>query len=204
MNNNTEIVVIGAGHAGIEASVAAARMGCRVSLVSMDINAIGRMSCNPAIGGTAKGHLVREIDALGGVMGILADKTGIQFKMLNKSKGPAVWSPRCQSDKDLYSYEAAKLIAEIENIEIIQDMVKALVVEGVSEKSTGYKFYIKGVKTELGRENQLQLCYHYFGNVSKCNNAHRNFGCYWRKNRREISDGVIRVYDDVGIRNRQT
>ncbi|MBK6875401.1 MAG: FAD-dependent oxidoreductase [Ignavibacteria bacterium] len=99
MNNNTDIIVIGAGHAGIEASVAAARMGCRVSLVSMDINAIGRMSCNPAIG-ELPGHLVREIDALGGVMGILADKTGIQFKMLNKSKGPAVWSPRCQSEKD--------------------------------------------------------------------------------------------------------
>ena len=152
MNNNTDILVIGAGHAGIEASVAAARMGCRVSLVSMDINAIGRMSCNPAIGGTAKGHLVREIDALGGVMGILADKTGIQFKMLNKSKGPAVWSPRCQSDKDLYSYEAAKLIAETNNIEIIQDMVKELVVEEIPHENGGYKFYIKGVRTELGRE----------------------------------------------------
>lgn len=95
MNNNTDIIVIGAGHAGIEASVAAARMGCRVSLVSMDINAIGRMSCNPAIGGTAKGHLVREIDALGGVMGILADKTRIQFtRRLISQKGPAVWSPK--------------------------------------------------------------------------------------------------------------
>ncbi|MGB3016327.1 MAG: FAD-dependent oxidoreductase, partial [Ignavibacteria bacterium] len=152
MNTNTDIIVIGAGHAGIEASVAAARMGCRVSLVSMDINAIGRMSCNPAIGGTAKGHLVREIDALGGVMGILADKTGIQFKMLNKSKGPAVWSPRCQSDKDLYSHEAAKLIAETDNIEMIQDMVKELIVEEMPDESAGYKFYIKGVRTELGRE----------------------------------------------------
>ena len=101
-----DIVVIGAGHAGIEASLAAAKLGCTVGLFTMDKNAIGRMSCNPAIGGTAKGHLVREIDALGGVMGKLADRTGIQFKMLNKSKGPAVWSPRCQSDKTLYSAEA--------------------------------------------------------------------------------------------------
>jgi tRNA uridine 5-carboxymethylaminomethyl modification enzyme len=92
-----DIVVIGGGHAGIEASLAAARMGANVLLVTMSRAAIGRMSCNPAIGGTAKGHLVREIDALGGEMGKIADTTGIQFRLLNKSKGPAVWSPRCQS-----------------------------------------------------------------------------------------------------------
>lgn len=148
---NYDILVIGAGHAGIEACVAAARMGCRVALVSMDINAIGRMSCNPAIGGTAKGHLVREIDALGGVMGVLADQTGIQFKMLNKSKGPSVWSPRCQSDKDLYSAEAAKLIRSTSNIDIIQDTVKELVVDDYKGNEE-YKYLVKGVKTELGRE----------------------------------------------------
>ena len=93
-----EVIVIGGGHAGIEAACAAAKMGCTVGLVSMDRKAMGRMSCNPAIGGTAKGHLVREIDALGGKMGLIADRTGIQFRMLNRSKGPAVWSPRCQSD----------------------------------------------------------------------------------------------------------
>ncbi len=146
-----DIIVIGAGHAGIEASLSAARMGCRVGLVSMDLNAIGRMSCNPAIGGTAKGHLVREIDALGGVMGILADRTGIQFKMLNKSKGPAVWSPRCQSDKELYSLEAAKLIREQNGIEIIQDMAKELMVDDLTHAS-GYSYHIIGVRTELGRE----------------------------------------------------
>jgi tRNA uridine 5-carboxymethylaminomethyl modification enzyme len=151
MAKDFDIIVIGAGHAGIEASVAAAKMGCHVALISMDTNAIGRMSCNPAIGGTAKGHLVREVDALGGVMGLLADHTGIQFKMLNKSKGPAVWSPRCQSDKDLYSLEAARLVAGIENIEIVQDMVRELTVEEHST-ANGYKYYIKGVKTELGRE----------------------------------------------------
>ena len=146
-----DIIIIGAGHAGIEASLSAAKMGSSVALVSMDINAIGRMSCNPAIGGTAKGHLVREIDALGGVMGILADKTGIQFKMLNTSKGPAVWSPRCQSDKDLYSIEAAAIVTGNENIEIVQDMVKEILVDELDVKN-GHKYRIRGVKTELGRE----------------------------------------------------
>ena len=105
LNNNLkyDIIVAGGGHAGIEASLSAARMGCSVLLITIDKNTIGRMSCNPAIGGTAKGHLVREIDALGGEMGKIADETGIQFKMLNKSKGPAVWSPRCQCYSELYS-----------------------------------------------------------------------------------------------------
>ena len=104
-----DIIVVGAGHAGVEAASASAKMGLSVGLITMDINAIGRMSCNPAIGGTAKGHLVKEVDALGGAMGILADETGIQFKMLNKSKGPAVWSPRCQSDKNLYSFGCCEI-----------------------------------------------------------------------------------------------
>ena len=97
-----DVVVVGAGHAGIEAALAASRMGCSVLMVTMDTKAIGRMSCNPAIGGTAKGHLVREIDALGGEMGKLAVATGIQFKLRNQSKGPAVWSPRCQNDREWY------------------------------------------------------------------------------------------------------
>ncbi|MEO8209701.1 MAG: tRNA uridine-5-carboxymethylaminomethyl(34) synthesis enzyme MnmG [bacterium] len=152
MKKYYDIIVIGAGHAGIEASYAAARMGLSVGLVTMDINAIGRMSCNPAIGGTAKGHLVREIDALGGIMGQLADKTGIQFKMLNTSKGPAVWSPRCQSDKNLYSIEAAKVIREQNGIEIIQDMVKQLQVTNYKLQVGSYKYFISGIKTELGYE----------------------------------------------------
>ena len=111
----------------------------------MDRNATGRMSCNPAIGGTAKGHLVREIDALGGVMGMLADKTGIQFKMLNKSKGPAVWSPRCQSDKEMYSLAATELISGIKNITFIEDVVENILVKEQAEH-TPYKFMAYGVE----------------------------------------------------------
>lgn len=127
---NFDVIVVGAGHAGVEAAHSAASMGCSVGLFTMDKNAIGRMSCNPAIGGTAKGHLVREIDALGGVMGKIADVTGIQFRMLNKSKGPAVWSPRCQSDRDLYSLEAKRLIESQTNIIIVEDSVIEIVSDG--------------------------------------------------------------------------
>ncbi len=149
MEKPFDIIVIGAGHAGVEAALSSAKMGCRVGMVTMDTSAIGRMSCNPAIGGTAKGHLVREIDALGGVMGYLADKTGIQFKMLNISKGPAVWSPRCQSDKDLYSFEAAKILSNTEGIELIEGTVRELVVS--SDDFPGvYNYKIRGVITEKG------------------------------------------------------
>ena len=146
-----DIIVIGAGHAGVEAAVSSARMGLEVGIVTMDTNAISRMSCNPAVGGTAKGHLVREIDALGGVMGELADKTGIQFKMLNKSKGPAVWSPRCQSDKELYSLAAKELVLNQPGIELIQDMVNEILVDNSAGKN-GYKYSVKGIKTLHGNE----------------------------------------------------
>ncbi len=128
-NKKYDVIVIGAGHAGVEASLAAARMGCSVLLMTMDISAIGRMSCNPAIGGTAKGNLVREIDALGGEMAKITDATGIQFRMLNKSKGPAVWSPRAQNDREAYSIEARKRVESEENLYIMQDMVTEAFVE---------------------------------------------------------------------------
>ncbi len=141
--NNFDIIVIGGGHAGLEAAVASARAGCTVGLLTMDKYAIGRMSCNPAIGGTAKGHLVREIDALGGVMGKIADKTGIQFRMLNKSKGPAVWSPRCQSDRKLYSKEAYNVASTTENLSIVEANVNSILVENKK---------IKGVLTVDNKE----------------------------------------------------
>ena len=132
---NFDVIVVGGGHAGIEAASVTANMGCSVGLITMDKYAIGRMSCNPAIGGTAKGHIVREIDAMGGVMGKIADRTGIQFRMLNKSKGPAVWSPRCQSDRKLYSEEALRVIST--NVTIIEDSVIDILVD--NKKVVGVK-----------------------------------------------------------------
>lgn len=126
-NKYYDIIVIGAGHAGIEAAWTSSGMGCSVGMVTMDLTAIGRMSCNPAIGGSAKGHLVKEIDALGGVMGRIADDTGIQFKLLNKSKGPAIWSPRSQNDRDLYSKIAGEYIESCENVTMIQGTVDELI-----------------------------------------------------------------------------
>src|SRR5216117_751508 len=100
--NHFDVIVVGAGHAGVEAAWAAARLGCSVGLCTLSRETVAHMPCNPAVGGTAKGHLVREIDALGGLMGLAIDATGIQFKLLNRSRGPAVWSPRAQADKRVY------------------------------------------------------------------------------------------------------
>ena len=129
-----DVIVVGGGHAGIEASIAPAKMGLSVGLITMDKNAIGRMSCNPAIGGSAKGHLVHENDALGGVMGMIADSTGIQFRMLNKSKGPAIWAGRCQSDRKLYSKEALRVVSGTENLDIIEDSVIDIIIENIESK----------------------------------------------------------------------
>lgn len=129
MNNNFDIVVIGAGHAGIEAAYVSSKMGSKVALLTMDTNTMGRPSCNPSIGGSAKGHLVKEIDALGGAMGMLADKAGIQFKMLNKSKGPAVWSPRSQIDKDLYPKYVKEFLYNQNNISIIKGTAEDIIVK---------------------------------------------------------------------------
>ncbi len=136
-----DVLVIGGGHAGIEASVVAAKMGCKTALATMEKQGIGRLSCNPAIGGTAKGHLVREIDALGGVMGEIADATGIQFRMLNRSKGPAVWSPRSQNDRTLYNNKAVEVVENTQNL----DIVDFSIIEIIQEAGV-----VTGVKTAEG------------------------------------------------------
>src|SRR5215207_5314967 len=114
-----DIIVIGGGHAGAEAAWCASRLGCAVALVTLDPAKIGAMSCNPAIGGLAKGQMVREIDALGGLMGVATDNTGIQFRMLNRSKGPAVWGPRAQCDKYRYANEVQRLLSTCPNLDVI-------------------------------------------------------------------------------------
>ncbi len=125
-----DVIVIGAGHAGCEASVAAARIGSRVALVTLNLDLIAQMSCNPAVGGIAKGHLVREIDALGGVMGQVTDEVGIQFRLLNTSRGPAVWSPRAQCDKKLYRVHMRQLLENEPNLDIKQAEAVGLLTEG--------------------------------------------------------------------------
>lgn len=129
MARQFDVVVIGGGHAGCEAAAACARGGVSTALITMSIDVIGQMSCNPAIGGVAKGQLVKEIDALGGIMGILADQTGIQFRVLNRSKGTAVWSPRCQSDKAEYRKAMQTLLKSIDGLELIEGVATELVVE---------------------------------------------------------------------------
>src|SRR5689334_8278222 len=124
-----DVVVIGAGHAGVEAAYAAARIGCHVGLCTLSPETVAHMPCNPAIGGTAKGHLVREVDALGGLMGRAIDATGIQFKLLNRSRGPAVWSPRAQADKRLYAKWVADVMGRQPNIQWIYRKVEQVLVE---------------------------------------------------------------------------
>lgn len=137
MNNKFDIIVIGGGHAGIEAANIANKMKINTALITMSKTTMGRPSCNPSIGGSAKGHLVKEIDALGGAMGLLADLGGIQFKMLNKSKGPAIWSPRAQIDKDLYPIVVNNYLSTQPYLTIIEDNVNEILVDGT--KVTGVK-----------------------------------------------------------------
>ena len=145
MRFSYDVIVVGAGHAGCEAAAAAANLGSKTLLITMDKTKIAQMSCNPAIGGIAKGQIVREIDALGGYMGIVTDRTAIQFRMLNKSKGPAMWSPRAQSDRAKFSIAWQEILDNIENLSIWQDTVTKILIQESGN-------YVKGVKTQLGVE----------------------------------------------------
>ena len=138
-----DVIVVGAGHAGCEAAAVAANLGAKCLLITMNLQTIAQMSCNPAVGGIAKGQIVREIDALGGYMGIVTDKTAIQFKMLNRSKGPAMWSPRAQSDRMRFAEEWRMVLESLPNVDLYQEMVVSLMVENGK---------IRGVKTQLGIE----------------------------------------------------
>ncbi len=141
MQNTYDVIVVGAGHAGCEAAHAAAHMGSRVLLITMNMQTIAQMSCNPAMGGVAKGQIVREIDALGGMSGIISDKTMIQFRMLNRSKGPAMWSPRCQSDRMRFAEEWRWALEENKNVDFWQDSVQQIILENNE---------VKGVQTRMG------------------------------------------------------
>ena len=143
MKFNYDIIVVGGGHAGCEAAHIAAVMGANTLLVTMDMTKLAQMSCNPAMGGIAKGQIIREIDALGGMSGIVTDRTMIQFRMLNKSKGPAMWSPRAQCDRMLYSREWRKVLEQTDNLAIWQEQASELIVEGDR---------VKGVRTTFGTE----------------------------------------------------
>src|SRR5467141_1020658 len=129
MKKSFDVIVIGAGHAGCEAAYAAARLGAHVGLCTLTTDTVAHMPCNPAIGGTAKGHLVREIDALGGLMGLAIDATGIQFKLLNRSRGPAVWSPRAQADKKLYGRWVQAMLEASPNIDWLIGRAGRILVE---------------------------------------------------------------------------
>src|ERR1043166_2593380 len=141
LSTEYDVIVIGSGHAGIEAALAAARIGVRTLILTQNLDTIGQMSCNPAIGGLAKGHIVREIDAMGGAMGVNADATGIQFRMLNLTKGPSVRAPRVQCDKKAYQFRMKAILEQAQNLDVKQGTVSRII-----EENGG----VAGVETDIG------------------------------------------------------
>nr|MDQ3100856.1 FAD-dependent oxidoreductase [Bacteroidota bacterium] len=142
-----DVVVVGGGHAGCEAAAAAANLGSKVLLVTMNMGVIGQMSCNPAMGGVAKGQIVREIDALGGYSGIVSDRSTVQFRMLNRSKGPAMWSPRSQNDRNLFAAEWRRMLEATPNVHFWQDSVTRILFGSEADQGTPR---VVGVETGMG------------------------------------------------------
>jgi tRNA uridine 5-carboxymethylaminomethyl modification enzyme len=185
-----DVIVVGAGHAGCEAAAAAANMGSKVLLVTMNMGTIAQMSCNPAMGGVAKGQIVREIDALGGQSGIVSDKSMIQFRMLNMSKGPAMWSPRTQNDRMRFAEEWRLTLEAIPNVDFWQEMAAAIIVE---------KGVVKGIKTALGIEIQGKAVVLTNGTFLN-GKIHIGEKELWRrKNRRKGSNRAYRTTSTVWI-----
>ena len=187
-----DVIVVGAGHAGSEAAGAAAEMGAKTLLITMDLDSIAKMSCNPAIGGVAKGQLVREIDALGGLMGKVADKSGVQFRILNTSKGPAMWSPRCQSDRALYSKKMREELEKKENLYFRQDNVIDVITTEDGKRA-------KGVRTKTGQEfkaDAVILTTGTFGN-GLIHIGETNFG--GGRSGERASIGISAALEDLGF-----
>lgn len=187
-----DVIVVGAGHAGSEAAGAAASLGAKTLLITMNLDAIAKMSCNPAIGGVAKGQLVREIDALGGLTGVVADKSGVQFRMLNRSKGPAMWSPRCQSDRALYSTKMREELEKKDNLHFRQDSVVDVLTD-----DDGH--HVTGVRTQTGQRFEAKavvLTTGTFGN-GLIHIGESNFG--GGRSGERASVGISGALEDLGF-----